>query len=117
MERTILDRENLSIKKFWKEFKKAKNNISPVLILTHKKNVEELPEDIKYLIKESHKAYQMNAIQGLTAREIKLIIDTLKLVFIFIFLMSTSIFMIHKNYKFKFKKNDNGDIEIECDPK
>ena len=83
-----LDREQLGLRKFWKEFEVARKANENVQILTHRNNVESLQKDLKLLLKRANAGH---AVVGLTPGEIAVISEVLQ----WVFLMTLFIFAIY----------------------
>lgn len=111
-----LDREQLGLRKFWKEYRNALKSSEPVHIITHKDDVKSLQKDLKLLLSKSIKAQGANAVVGLTPAEISLILEVLQWVII-LALIGTVIYLASKKYKFKISRDKDGNITIEGEPK
>ncbi len=114
----ILDREQLGLRKFWKEYRNAIKVSEAVHIITHKDDVTTLQKDLKLLLSKTIKMQGIGAgaVVGLTHNEIKLILEVLQWVIIMA-LIGTVIYLASKKYKFKIHRNKNGEITIEGEPK
>lgn len=67
-----LDREKLGRKKFWKELKQCRKQRQPFQIITDKERVEDLPADLKLLLKMAHKQHAV--VMGISPNTIKIIV-------------------------------------------
>ncbi len=111
-----LDREELGLRKFWREYKRAIKAKESVRIITHRDDIKSLQKDIKLLLGKSVKGYGKNAVIGLTPEEIFLLLEVLQWLVI-LALIGSVIYLASKNYKFKVKRNKDGEIEIEGEPR
>ena len=66
-----LDREKLGRKKFWKELKQCRKQRQPFQIITDKERVEDLPADLKLLLKMAQKQH---AVIGISPNDIRIIV-------------------------------------------
>jgi len=110
-----LDREQLGLRRFWKEYRSAIKASEPVHIITHKVDVTRLQKDLKLLLGKTIKRQGAGAVTGLTPGEIELILEVLQWVFLFA-LLGTVIYLASKKYKFKIGRDKDGKITIEGEP-
>ena len=95
-----LDREKLGRKKFWKELKQCRKQRQPFQIITDKERVEDLPADLKLLLKMAHKHH---AVIGISPNTIKIIVAAV----VSISAILLGAYMVSKDY----------DIELIIDKK
>ena len=95
-----LDREKLGRKKFWKELKQCRKQRQPFQIITDKERVEDLPADLKLLLKMAQKQH---AVIGISPNDIRIIVAAV----VSISTILLAAYMVSKHY----------DIEVIIDLK
>ncbi len=115
-----LDREALGRLFFWREFRLAAKEKGSVKILTHKKDFNDLPIDLKLLLKRvSNNDQRIGAILGLSpahgSATAKASTKTVGIVMIGLITIGI-IFLIRNQYKFMVSTNPDGAIEIDAQP-
>ena len=115
-----LDREALGRMAFWREFRLAAKEKGIIKILTHKKNVDDLPIDLKLLLKRvANNDPEIGAILGLPEgnRRVRpnMPAETIGLMMIGIMTLMIA-FFIRNQYKCSVSTNPDGTVAIEAEP-
>ncbi len=115
-----LDREALGRMAFWRELRLAVKEKARVKILTHKKDMNDLPIDLQLLLKRvADNDRGIGAILGLSQGKINsragLSVDTLGIAAIGLMTVGVVIF-IRNLYAFKVSKDPDGTVTIDGEP-